>query len=118
MYVRDSHRMTPDSRPIDTYPEGAVCTALDVEEDGMRTFIYAIKEQVWLKHLFTCNRSTVQKAANQLFLDLQLHVPLARQQAATQLGSGTRCGFFAVPRRLTSASRPILYLPSRLLSPG
>lgn len=90
MYVRDPHRMTPDSRPIDTYPDGVECTTFDTDEDGRRTFIYSIKERVWIKHLFTCNRSTIQKPVNQLFIDLQMHVPLAWQQAKTQLASGAQ----------------------------
>ncbi|KAI0091632.1 hypothetical protein BDY19DRAFT_637150 [Irpex rosettiformis] len=76
MYVRDPHRMAPDSRPVDTYPEGVICDITDLEEDGMRTFVYTMRKGVYIRHLFTCNRSLVQKYANQLFSDVQMQIPL------------------------------------------
>ncbi|KAI0343310.1 hypothetical protein BDW22DRAFT_1356923 [Trametopsis cervina] len=88
MYVRDPHRMSPDSRPVDTYPNGVACDILDAGNDGMRTFVYTVRRNVTIKHLFTCNRSTVQKTANQFFSDVQMQVPLTWQSAKTVLASG------------------------------
>lgn len=88
MYVRDPHRMAPDSRPVDTYPEGVLCDIPDIEEDAMRTFVYTLRKGVTITHLFTCNRSIMQKYANQLFHDVQMQVPLIWQAAKTGFGFG------------------------------
>lgn len=88
MYVRNPHRMTPDSRPVDTYPDGIRCTTMDSEKSGMKIFTYSVREHVFVKHLFTCNRSHAQRDANQFFVDLQTQIPLTWQQAQTALASG------------------------------
>ena len=88
LYVRDPHKTTPDTTPTDTYPEGVVCQVLDGEKGSMRTFVYTIGEAVELRHVFTCNRPTVQQPASRLFIDMQLHVPMVWQGAKTKLATG------------------------------
>ncbi|KAI0692443.1 hypothetical protein BC835DRAFT_1307147 [Cytidiella melzeri] len=80
--------MAPDSRPVDTYPDGVTCDISDIKEDEMRTFVYTLRKGVFVKHLFTCNRSLMQKSANQLFLDVQMQVPLTWHEAKTTLAAG------------------------------
>jgi hypothetical protein len=88
MYVRDPHRMAPDSRPVDTYPEGVLCDISKMEENAMLTFVYTLREGVLIRHLFTCNRSSVQKYANELFGAIQMQVPLIWMGATTGLATG------------------------------
>ena len=88
MYVRDPHRMAPDSRPVDTYPECVTCEITDLEEDAMRTFVYTLRKGVYVMHLYTCNRSLVQKYANQLFSDVQVQVPLVWRERRTGYEAG------------------------------
>lgn len=88
MYVRDPHKMTPDATPVDTYPERVSCSVIEGEKGGMRTFVYSFGDTAAIKHVFTCNRPAMQKQANQLFLDMQVHVPLTWQGAKTKLAAG------------------------------
>jgi hypothetical protein len=88
LYVRDPHKMTPDTTPLDTYPESVSCQVLNGEKGSVRTFVYTVGESIEIKHVFTCNRPHVQEPANQLFIDMQLHVPMAWQGAKTKLASG------------------------------
>lgn len=91
MYVRDPHKTTPDSTPVDTYPESVSRHIIDGDRGGTRTFVYVIDGPIEIKHVFTCNRPAMQKQANRLFLEMQRHVPMAWQGAKTKLATGALC---------------------------
>ncbi|EKM50059.1 uncharacterized protein PHACADRAFT_264561 [Phanerochaete carnosa HHB-10118-sp] len=87
-YVRDPHKMTPDATPLDRYPETVTVNVLGGEKGGLRTFVYAIGDSVEIKHVFTCNRTKMQQAADRLFLDFQMEVPMTWQGAKTKVATG------------------------------
>ncbi|GJE93213.1 Zn(II)2Cys6 transcription factor [Phanerochaete sordida] len=88
LYVRDPHKMTPDATPVDTYPENVTVSTHEGEKGGVRTFVYSIGDSTKIKHIFTCNRAKTQVAANKLFIDIQMEVPLVWQGAKTKIASG------------------------------
>ena len=88
LYVRDPHKMTPDTTPVDTYPENVTVNVIDGEKGGVRTFVYSIGDVAEIKHIFTCNRTRMQVPANKLFRDFQIEVPLIWQGAKTKVATG------------------------------
>ncbi|KIP07421.1 hypothetical protein PHLGIDRAFT_420395 [Phlebiopsis gigantea 11061_1 CR5-6] len=97
LYVRDPHKTTPDTTPVDTYPASVSCRVLDAGRNVVRTFLYTIDEGVEIKHVFTCNRPALQTGADHLFREIQRRVPMAWQGAKTKLAAGPYYTYLAGP---------------------
>ena len=110
-YVRDPHKMTPDVRPMNTYPEGVMFDVLDGKANGYRTFVYTIGEGVEIKHIFTCNRPKLQKPFNELFVDIQREVKLTWQGGQTKLAAGA-CVWVRISYASDDIRRSVLYVCS------
>ncbi|THG99799.1 hypothetical protein EW026_g2605 [Hermanssonia centrifuga] len=88
------------AHPADRIPEGVHSQTYDLPlfgsredgeiPDGMRTFVYTANnpDSPVIKHIYTCNRPSMQVEPNYLFRDLQLFVHLQWQKAATKLAIG------------------------------
>jgi hypothetical protein len=77
----------------------------------MRTFKYEMDESAFLKHIFTCNRKSLQGEATFLFEEIQRHVPLSRDIATGTALTGIKIQlvqFFA-----DRLSRSLFQLPGR-----
>lgn len=77
-HSRDFTQTSTLSFPTDLVPE-TVSSLLSTWTDGMRTYCYSINDHVTVKHVFTANLQRLQKEADGLFRDVQLHVELLRQ---------------------------------------
>ena len=111
--------MMPYSMPVDVYPESVSYRVLEGEKGGRQTFIYTIGESIEIKHVFTCNRPSVQEHGNRLFRDIQIHVPMTWQGAKTRLASGA--SRVLLVRELTqsiSQDRISLILPASGMNQG
>jgi hypothetical protein len=89
--VREYHQALSTPLPADVYPDEMDSSA-EMWADGMRTFSYFIREGVLAKHIYTCNKETLQEEPTLLFRDFQLHVALSRQCGdESALGITTIC---------------------------